>query len=134
LYILKEYFKNNKEVFDYTIINDEEFKDIQKEFKNEELLIDKYLNEYNLLTFDKIIEKFIQIIKEDKNFQLFITNYLNEVIVDEAQDLDEKQYEILELLKKYNKDLKLFFVGDQRQNIYDFRGGSLNHIEKNISN
>jgi DNA helicase-2/ATP-dependent DNA helicase PcrA len=67
-------------------------------------------------------------IKNNQNFQDFISEYLNEVIIDEAQDLDKLQYEILFLLNQYIKNLRLFFVGDQRQNIYAFKGGSLNNI------
>ena len=51
------------------------------------------------------------------------------MIIDEAQDLDKFQYEILFLLNQYIKRFKIiFFVGDQRQNIYAFKGGSLNNI------
>lgn len=126
--VIQEYFKINNREFDYIIIDDLELKEIKEEFENNDGIINQYLKDNKILTFDSIIELFLKTIKNNQNFQDFISNYLNEVIIDEAQDLDKLQYEILFLLNQYIKDLRLFFVGDQRQNIYAFKGGSLNNI------
>ena len=126
--VIQEYFKINNREFDYIIIDDLELKEIKEEFENNDGIINQYLKDNKILTFDNIIELFLKTIKNNQNFQDFISEYLNEVIIDEAQDLDKFQYEILFLLNQYIKDLRLFFVGDQRQNIYAFKGGSLNNI------
>ena len=126
--VIQEYFKINNREFDYIIIDDLELKEIKEEFENNEGIINQYLKDNKILTFDSIIELFLKTIKNNQNFQDFISEYLNEVIIDEAQDLDKLQYEILFLLNQYIKNLRLFFVGDQRQNIYAFKGGSLNNI------
>ena len=126
--VIQEYFKINNREFDYIIIDDLELKEIKEEFENNDGIISQYLKDNKILTFDSIIELFLKTIKNNQNFQDFISEYLNEVIIDEAQDLDIFQYEILFLLNQYIKDLRLFFVGDQRQNIYAFKGGSLNNI------
>lgn len=126
--VIQEYFKINNREFNYIIIDDLELKEIKDDFNNDDETINQYLIDNKLLTFDRIIELFVKTIKNNQNFQDFISEYLNEVIIDEAQDLDKLQYEILFLLNQYIKDLRLFFVGDQRQNIYAFKGGSLNNI------
>ncbi len=128
--VIQEYFKISNREFDYIIIDDLELKEIKEEFENNDEIINQYLKDNKILTFDTIIELFLNTIKSNQNFQNFISKYLNEVIIDEAQDLDKLQYEILFLLNQYVKDLKLFFVGDQRQNIYAFKGGSLKNISE----
>ena len=127
---IQEYFRINNREFDYVIIDDSELKEIIEEFDDEDKIISQYLKNNKILTFDNIIDLFIKTIKKNQNFQSFMSSYLNEVIIDEAQDLDKSQYEILSLLNQYIKDLKLFFVGDQRQNIYAFKGGSLKNISE----
>ena len=125
---IQKYFEINNRVFDFIVIDESELKDIKEEFGNDSQLVDNYLQNNKLLTFDNIINLFLSTTKNNQNFQQFISTYLEEVIIDEAQDLDKLQYEILSLLNRYVPNLKLFFVGDQRQNIYAFKGGSLNNI------
>ena len=128
LNFIQKYFEFKERIFDFIVIDEAELKDIKDEFENDKECVEKYLTENKMLTFDKIISMFINTMKSNENFQNFISDKLNEIIVDEAQDLDKEQYEILSLLYTHIKDLKLFFVGDQRQNIYAFKGGSLNNI------
>ncbi|MCK5537795.1 MAG: ATP-dependent helicase [Bacteroidales bacterium] len=128
LNFIQQYFEFKGRVFDYIVIDEAELKDIKDEFGNDAESIEKHLTENKILTFDKIISMFINRMKNNVNFQNFMFGKLDEIIVDEAQDLDKEQYEILSLLYVHIKDLKLFFVGDQRQNIYAFKGGSLNNI------
>jgi DNA helicase II / ATP-dependent DNA helicase PcrA len=128
LNVMKDFSKYRNKKFDYVIIDEKELDEIKDIIKNKNEL-KEYLDNHKLLTFDNIINKFIEIISNDKKFQTFIKNYIDEIIIDEAQDLDIQQYNILKLLKTYIKDLKLFFVGDQRQNIYGFCGWSLENIE-----
>lgn len=128
LKFIQDYFELNNKTFDFIIIDDIELKDIQGEFNNDEESVNDYLKENKILTFDMIIDMFLNTIKNNNNFQKFLSEKLDEIVIDEAQDLDKLQYEILYLLYKYISHLKLFFVGDPRQNIYAFKGGSLNNI------
>ena len=50
------------------------------------------------------------------------------VAVDEAQDLCELNYQILDKLLEIIPDMKLFLVGDPRQNIFEFNGGSYKNL------
>ncbi len=128
LNVMKDYYKYRHKKFDYVIIDEKELDELKDIIKNKHEL-NEYLNSQKLLTFDNIINLFIELINSDKKFQIFIKDYIDEIIIDEAQDLDSEQYNILKLLETYIKGLKLFFVADQRQNIYGFRGWSLENIE-----
>ena len=128
LYFIQEYFEFNQKEFDFIIIDDTELQDIKDEFQNNTNEISDYLKENKILTFDMIIDMFLNTIKNNEKFRIFLSDKIGEIIIDEAQDLDKLQYEILYLLYQNIPNLKLFFVGDQRQNIYAFKGGSLNNI------
>jgi ATP-dependent DNA helicase RecQ len=43
------------------------------------------------------------------------------LVIDEAQDMDQSQYELIKILIEKNDDLKIIAVGDDDQNIYSFR-------------
>ena len=58
---------------------------------------------------------------------------IQHVFLDEAQDLNASQYEIISLLKS-KLDVKLHLIGDQNQNIYQFRGGSDKYLRDFITN
>lgn len=128
LFFIQEYFESNNIYFKFIIIDDLELEEIKNEFENDKELINKYLRENSILTFDMIIDTFLGTVKNNEKFRLFLSDKLDEIIIDEAQDLDKFQYEILYLLYTNIPNLKLFFVGDQRQNIYAFKGGTLNNI------
>ena len=44
------------------------------------------------------------------------------LVIDEAQDMDENEYALLNALIKKNEDMRVIAVGDDDQNIYEFRG------------
>jgi len=46
------------------------------------------------------------------------------LVIDEAQDMDGDEYQLLNALLKHNEDLRVIAVGDDDQNIYEFRGAS----------
>ncbi|MBK1672065.1 helicase [Ectothiorhodospira shaposhnikovii] len=55
------------------------------------------------------------------------------ILVDEYQDIDERQYRLVSALSRrhedHDGDLCILAVGDDDQNIYQWRGGSNRHIE-----
>ena len=134
LMLIKEYFNLNNREFDYEILDENDLKELKAEFNNDIKKLNDYLEENKIWTFDKIIEVFSSSIEHNENFQNFLNNQMNEIVIDEAQDLDTEQYNILSLLYRNIENLKLFFVGDQRQNIYAFKGGSLINIDKFFDN
>jgi len=44
------------------------------------------------------------------------------LVIDEAQDMDENEYDLVMALKEKNDDMRIIAVGDDDQNIYSFRG------------
>jgi len=56
------------------------------------------------------------------------------VLVDEYQDIDERQYRLIRGLTHHqdalDPNLSIMAVGDDDQNIYEWRGGSNRHIER----
>lgn len=50
------------------------------------------------------------------------------VVIDEAQDMDENEYHLIEALMQRNEEMRVIAVGDDDQNIYEFRGSDSKHF------
>ncbi len=46
------------------------------------------------------------------------------LVIDEAQDMDADEFELVSLLMEYNEEMRVIAVGDDDQNIFEFRGSS----------
>ncbi|MDZ4667102.1 MAG: RecQ family ATP-dependent DNA helicase [bacterium] len=46
------------------------------------------------------------------------------LVIDESQDINEDEYRLISLLITENEDLRVLMVGDDDQNIFEFRGAS----------
>jgi ATP-dependent DNA helicase RecQ len=51
------------------------------------------------------------------------------LVIDEAQDMSETEYSLVKALMKENDNLRVIAVGDDDQNIYEWRGSSSAHFE-----
>lgn len=80
----------------------------------------EYLHRENLLDFDEILLLTYRLFEEHKDILNFYKNQFKAIMVDEAQDLNVIQVKILEQLKENN----LCLIGDDCQNIYEWRGSS----------
>jgi len=54
------------------------------------------------------------------------------LVIDEAQDMDADEFSLIRALMEYNEDLRVIAVGDDDQNIYEFRGASSRYLEQFI--
>lgn len=84
------------------------------------------ITKYKLLT-DKIY--FIQEYIEIFNNLLETTNFCDKIkylFVDEFQDINDTQFKFINLM--YKKGVKICVVGDDYQNIYNFRGSNITYI------
>ncbi|MBR6618446.1 MAG: RecQ family ATP-dependent DNA helicase, partial [Oscillospiraceae bacterium] len=54
------------------------------------------------------------------------------VVIDEAQDMDVHEYALVEALMERNEDMRVIAVGDDDQNIYEFRGSDSGHLKSLI--
>ncbi len=82
----------------------------------------------NLEKTDTIIEDTIKMIENNEVDQSKITKMI--LVLDEAQDIDEAEYNLIETLIEKNDNLKIIAVGDDDQNIYAFRGSSNEYLKK----
>jgi ATP-dependent DNA helicase RecQ len=55
------------------------------------------------------------------------------LVIDEAQDMDADEYALIRVLADQNPDMRIIAVGDDDQNIYEFRGASSKYLEQFIA-
>jgi ATP-dependent DNA helicase RecQ len=55
------------------------------------------------------------------------------LVIDEAQDMDADEYALIRFLADQNPDMRIIAVGDDDQNIYEFRGSSPKYLEQFIA-
>ena len=53
-------------------------------------------------------------------------------MIDEAQDIDEDEFNLINSLMEQNEEMRVIAVGDDDQNIYEFRGASSKYLEQFI--
>lgn len=50
------------------------------------------------------------------------------VVIDEAQDMDKNEYMLIKALMEHNENMRVIAVGDDDQNIYQFRGADSKYM------
>ncbi|GAB1476482.1 RecQ family ATP-dependent DNA helicase [Bacillota bacterium] len=55
------------------------------------------------------------------------------MVIDEAQDMDQAEYEFVKAMIGHNEGMKVIAVGDDDQNIFEFRGSSSKHMESFVT-
>lgn len=55
------------------------------------------------------------------------------LVIDEAQDMSEDEFSLVEALINYNETMRVIAVGDDDQNIYEFRGSNSKYLQEMIS-
>src|SRR5690606_1304522 len=81
------------------------------------------------------LEKSATIIKDAT--QLIINNEVDAykvtravLVIDEAQDMNEDEFNLIQALINYNENLTVIAVGDDDQNIFEFRGSSSEYFRQ----
>lgn len=85
----------------------------------------------NLEKSDLIIKRTIEKIKNGEVEASRITKTV--LVIDEAQDMNEDEYRLISTLMEQNDDMRVIAVGDDDQNVYEFRGASSKYLEALIS-
>jgi len=80
---------------------------------------------------DDILKNTIEKIRNGEVEQSKITKVV--LVIDEAQDIDSREYELINVLIDQNDDLRVIAVGDDDQNIFSFRGSDSKYIEQLIN-
>ncbi len=78
------------------------------------------------LDYNDLIIFTLYIFREHEDLRLKWQKRLEYIMIDEFQDIDELQYQLMELLCGYHKNL--FVVGDPDQTIYTWRGAKLGYL------
>ncbi len=85
----------------------------------------------NLVSADGILKKTIEKIKAGEVEPNRITKTV--LVIDEAQDMDGDEFLLINTLMEQNEDMRVIAVGDDDQNIYEFRGASSKYLEQFIT-
>lgn len=75
---------------------------------------------------DQIIYETIQRIKTGEVDPSRITKTV--LVIDEAQDMDGDEFALINALMEYNEEMRVIAVGDDDQNIFEFRGASSKYL------
>lgn len=79
---------------------------------------------------DVILKKTIEKISNKEVEASRITKTV--LVIDEAQDMDEDEFNLINALMEQNEEMRVIAVGDDDQNIYEFRGASSKYLEQFI--
>ncbi len=79
---------------------------------------------------DGILKKTLAQIKSKEIEASRITKTV--LVIDEAQDMDEDEFNLILALMEQNEEMRVIAVGDDDQNIYGFRGASSIYLEEFI--
>ena len=85
---------------------------------------------YKRISVGEILSVYLNEITNNEDFIEWSRKNMNVILVDEAQDLTIENYQIFDILLAKIPELKLFLVGDPRQNIFGFLGGSFDNLDQ----
>ncbi|MCQ2597362.1 MAG: UvrD-helicase domain-containing protein [Treponema sp.] len=127
MYLYADYMKNYQSHYEYARFLD----DYMKEVNNQKRIS-------GALSFSDISEMALKALKEQEDLRTQEQNSFDRIMIDEFQDNNQKNRDLLfllsakpglsaeESLKGINlSENKLFFVGDDKQSIYKFRGADV---------
>lgn len=151
--MLKTFHANQEKEFNYIVIDDADIKELANEIRfqlkdaytikeieeclksnlrtknpNLRAVVANIKRRYNIISINDILTRFSEFLNNDPVFCKWLRPQITTLVVDEAQDLSEMNYSIFSRLMQVIPDMKLFIVGDPKQNIFGFNGGSYEHL------
>ena len=78
--------------------------------------------------FDDVIPSAIELIKSGDAESLKI--HKSVLVIDEAQDMSNNDFELIKTLISQNEDMRVIIVGDDDQNIYEFRDSNSKYLKE----
>ena len=106
----------------------DETADLYKMFDEFSAIVNDSKRQTGNLTFTDISELALKILEEQEDLRVQEQNTYAKIMIDEFQDNNAKNKELLFLLNA--DEQKLFFVGDEKQSIYKFRGADVSVFNK----
>lgn len=131
--MMKSYYEQIGRPFDYTILDDEELAELSREVQNQSGNLSQYKRQLKLISVEDILALYLDLLDKDTAFRQYMSKQATFMAIDEAQDLSAANYEILDKLLDIIPNLQLFLVGDPRQNIFEFNGGSYRNLDSFLS-
>lgn len=120
---IKQIISNIKNFKEYTLPLKENIQILQVFYKYQERL-----KKCNRMDFDDLQYYMYKLIRENLNVREAIQEDFRYILIDESQDVNNIQFQIIDLLSTHSK--QIFIVGDQDQCIYSFRGSNLKNMDK----
>lgn len=80
----------------------------------------------NLEDAGNVVQNAVQMIREGEVEPERISKRV--LVIDEAQDMDEHEYNLVRALMEVNDDMRVIAVGDDDQNIFEFRGSDSKYM------
>ena len=80
---------------------------------------------------DTILKNTIQKIRDKEVETINITKTV--LVIDEAQDMNEDEFNLVSTLMRENEDMRVIAVGDDDQNIFQFRGANSKYLKQFVS-
>lgn len=77
---------------------------------------------------DDILKETIEKIKNKEVESSRITKTV--LVIDEAQDMDEDEFDLVKTLMDHNEEMRVIAVGDDDQNIFEFRGADSKYLKQ----
>lgn len=75
-----------------------------------------------------------QTVKKIRNNEVEINRITKTaLVIDEAQDMDADEFELVKALMEQNDEMRVIAVGDDDQNIYEFKGANSKHLDEFIT-
>lgn len=81
--------------------------------------------------FDDVVGTAVDMIKRGEVEEDKISKAV--LVIDEAQDMDQSEYNLVKALIAKNPEIKIIAVGDDDQNIFEFRGSDSKYLESLVS-
>ena len=86
------------------------------------------LRDQRFFDFVSIISTLLEVIREDEEARRYVGEHVRHVVFDEYQDVNGLQEDLLEALSEGARSVCV--VGDDDQNIFQWRGSSIRHIRE----
>ncbi|MFT3747039.1 MAG: RecQ family ATP-dependent DNA helicase [Agriterribacter sp.] len=80
---------------------------------------------------DAIIKSTVEKIKNNEVETSRVTKTV--LVIDEAQDMDEDEFKLVKVLMDKNEEMRVIAVGDDDQNIYEWRGANSKYLQSFIT-
>lgn len=80
----------------------------------------------NLNEADEVVKKAAELIRQGEVEQNRIGKTV--LVIDEAQDMDKDDYDLITALMEANEEMRVIAVGDDDQNIFEFRGSDSRYM------